>query len=83
MTADLIILNARVLTMDDSTPRAGAVALQGNRILAVGDTSAIRALAGPQTRIIDAQGGTADAGFCGIAPASVFRGLRPDPAATG
>ena len=42
MTADLIILNARVLTMDDSSPRAEAVAVQGNRILAVGETSAIR-----------------------------------------
>lgn len=63
MTADLIILNARVLTMDDSTPRAEAVALQANRILTVGDTATINALAGPQTRVIDAQGGTLLPGF--------------------
>lgn len=63
MTADLIIVNAHVLTMDDSTPRAEAVALQGNRILAVGETSAIGALAGPQTLIIDAKGGTLLPGF--------------------
>ncbi|OYU37828.1 MAG: hydrolase [Pseudorhodobacter sp. PARRP1] len=63
MTADLIILNARVLTMDDSAPRAEAVALQGNRILAVGDTATARALGGRGTRIIDAQGGTLLPGF--------------------
>lgn len=63
MTADLIILNARVLTMDDSSPRAEAVALKGTRILAVGETLAIRALARPQTRIIDARGGTLMPGF--------------------
>jgi predicted amidohydrolase YtcJ len=63
MIADLIILNARVLTMDDGAPRAEAVALQSNRILAVGKSAALRALVGPQTRIIDAQGGTLLPGF--------------------
>ncbi|NIZ12635.1 amidohydrolase [Phaeobacter sp. HF9A] len=63
MTADLIILNASVLTMDDSTPRAEAVAVHGNRILAAGDAESLRALAGPDTRIIDAHGGTLMPGF--------------------
>jgi predicted amidohydrolase YtcJ len=54
LTPDLILLNAAVLTMNDAQPRAQAVAIQGNRIAAVGDTSALRALAGPQTRVIDA-----------------------------
>lgn len=63
MTADLIILNARVLTMDDAAPRAEAVAVKGNRILAVGEAEAIRAYAGKATRIIDAQGGTLMPGF--------------------
>ncbi len=63
MTADLIILNARVLTMDDSTPRAEAVAIKGNRLAAVGDEATVRALAGPQTHIVDAQGGTLLPGF--------------------
>ncbi|PKP75929.1 MAG: hydrolase [Alphaproteobacteria bacterium HGW-Alphaproteobacteria-6] len=63
MIADLVILNASVLTMDDATPRAEAVAVQGNRILAVGDTASIRALAGPATRAIDAKGATLLPGF--------------------
>lgn len=63
MNADLIILNARVLTMDDHLPRAEAVAITGNRLVAVGDEAAARAHAGPETRIVDAQGGTLLPGF--------------------
>jgi predicted amidohydrolase YtcJ len=63
MSADLIIVNAKVLTMDDATPRAEAVALRGDRILAVGETAAIRGLATPATRVIDAKGGTLLPGF--------------------
>lgn len=56
--ATLIVTNGHVLTMDAQTPRAEAVALQGERILAVGDSATILALAGPDCRIIDAQGAT-------------------------
>lgn len=63
MTADLIILNARVLTMDDLSPRAEAVAIAGNRLVAVGDNAAVRAYASPQTRIVDAGGATLLPGF--------------------
>src|SRR5690349_13473463 len=51
---DLIIINASVHTMDQARPTAGAVAIQGNRITAVGATPEIRELAGPATRVIDA-----------------------------
>jgi predicted amidohydrolase YtcJ len=63
MTADLIIQNARVLTMDDRMPRAQAVAIKGNRIVAVGDNAAALAVAGEQTHIIDAKGATLLPGF--------------------
>jgi predicted amidohydrolase YtcJ len=63
MTADLVILHASVLTMDDAAPRATAVAVRGNRILSVGDNDSIRALAGPGTRIFDARGATLLPGF--------------------
>jgi predicted amidohydrolase YtcJ len=63
MTADLIILNARVLTMDDDAPRAEAVAISGNRILALGDSVTVRALVDEGTRVIDAQGATVLPGF--------------------
>ena len=56
--ADLIIHNARILTMDEARPRAQALAVAGNRLLAVGSDSEILALAGEGTRRIDAGGGT-------------------------
>lgn len=59
----LVIRNARVLTMDPDTPRAQAVAVAGNRIAALGTDEDMLALAGPDTRIIDAEGGTLLPGF--------------------
>jgi hypothetical protein len=56
--ATLIVRNGRVLTMDRQRPRAQAIAVQDMRILAVGDTDTIMALADPDCRILDAQGAT-------------------------
>ncbi len=56
MTADLIIINAKIYTVDKRKPWAEAVAVQNGRFLAVGTTAQITALAGPHTRRIDAQG---------------------------
>ncbi|OCC06173.1 hydrolase [Labrys sp. WJW] len=56
--ADLIIHNARILTMDEERPRAQALAVAGNLLLAIGSDSEILALAGEGTRRIDAGGGT-------------------------
>lgn len=56
--ADIVIENARVLTMTDTVPRAAAVAIAVDTILAVGTGEDIAALAGPGTRRIDAQGKT-------------------------
>lgn len=60
---DLIIHNAQILTMDPAQPRAEALAVQGNKICAVGMTSAVMALAQPQTRVINAAGRTVLPGF--------------------
>jgi len=62
-SADLVILNARVLTMDPARPRAQAVAVAGGRVLALGLDAQIRPLAGPGARIVDAQGATVLPGF--------------------
>lgn len=62
-TADLILTNASVLTMDPDRPRAEAVAVAGERILAVGNAAEIAALAGPGTKIIDAGGRSLLPGF--------------------
>lgn len=60
---DLLILNAAVRTMDDRQPAAGAVAVLGNRIAAVGSTADLRPLAGARTRVIDAAGKSVLPGF--------------------
>ncbi|HEX8634049.1 MAG TPA: amidohydrolase [Pyrinomonadaceae bacterium] len=63
MAADLVIINANVRTMDQGRPSAGAVAVYGNRIAAVGTTPEIRKLADARTRVIDAQGALVLPGF--------------------
>lgn len=60
---DLIVVNGRVLTMDEARPRAEAVAIGGGVIRAVGTSAEIRAMAGPATRIVDAGGGSVLPGF--------------------
>ncbi len=55
-TADLIIENARVYTVNTAQPQARAVAVKGARILAVGDDLA--KYAGPATRRMDLHGAT-------------------------
>jgi predicted amidohydrolase YtcJ len=61
--ADIIILNARLLTMDEASPKAEAMAIAGNTILAVGSNTEIDILKSPQTRVIDAAGATVLPGF--------------------
>lgn len=55
VTPDTIIINATVRTMDPARPSAEAVAILGNRIVAIGTSGEISKLAGPNTRIIDAK----------------------------
>lgn len=59
----LIILNASVHTMDAARPAAQALAINGNRIVAVGSNNEIKRLAGGSTRVIDAQGQLVLPGF--------------------
>lgn len=58
-----ILLNAHVVTMDPSRPRTQAVAVAGERLLAVGANAEIRALASRTTRVIDLGGRTVVPGF--------------------
>ncbi|HKX61705.1 MAG TPA: amidohydrolase family protein, partial [Verrucomicrobiae bacterium] len=52
---DLIIINATVHTMDAQRPTAGALAIVGNRIEAVGTSAQMKALAGTRTRVFNAR----------------------------
>src|SRR5687768_14268535 len=54
--ADLILSNGKVITVDDRFTIAQAVAVRGDRIVAVGTNQEIARLAGPSTRRIDARG---------------------------
>jgi predicted amidohydrolase YtcJ len=56
MSADLILHNAKLTTLDRATPLATAFAVENGQFTAVGDDAAIMALRGPATRVIDASG---------------------------
>jgi predicted amidohydrolase YtcJ len=56
--ADLIIINAKITTLDDQQMQAEAVAVSGNKILVVGSNKAVLATKGKATRIVDANGST-------------------------
>ena len=58
----LILRNARAITFDPAAPRASAVALAGDRILAVGGEE-VAGLATPSTEVIDLGGSTLIPGF--------------------
>lgn len=60
---DLILYNAKVHTVDDAQPSAEAVAIAGDRIVAVGSDAAVRKLAGSNTRTLDLQGAMVLPGF--------------------
>ena len=60
---DLVVVNARVYTMDTTLPRAEAFAVHGGRFVAVGSSSEMRSLAGKGTQLLDAKGMTIVPGF--------------------
>jgi predicted amidohydrolase YtcJ len=62
-TADVIVVNGRVWTVNASQPEAEAVAIVGPRIAAVGSSADIRKWAGPRTRVIDLAGRRVVPGF--------------------
>jgi len=61
--ADLILHSGRVWTGDDSRPWAEAVAVRGNRIVAVGPDADVMALQGTNTRVVDLRGRFVSPGF--------------------
>jgi len=62
-TADLIVTNARIWTGDDALPKAQAVAVLGDRIVAVGSNAEVGVLRGADTKVIDAGGKLLIPGF--------------------
>jgi len=61
--ADLVVINGRVLTMDDDNPVAEAIAVKDGAIIAVGSRVSIEEFKGPATKVVDAKGGSVIPGF--------------------
>ncbi len=62
-TADLVLTGGRIFTADAARSWAEALAVRDGRIVAIGGDRAVRALAGPRTRVIELRGRTATPGF--------------------
>ena len=56
-SADLILRNGRIYTVDRTRPWATAVAIRNGCFIAVGDDAAVEACRGPSTQIVDLNGG--------------------------
>ena len=81
---DLILTGGRIFTADSERPWAEALALRGDRIVAVGSTDSVRRLAGPRTRALELGGRTVIPGLndAHAHPGPELRGTRI-AAATG
>ncbi|MBP6821860.1 MAG: amidohydrolase [Acidobacteria bacterium] len=62
-SADLVLLNGKIWTVNERQQEAEAVAVVGNRIAAAGSTKDIRRWIGSQTKVIDLQGKRVVPGF--------------------
>jgi predicted amidohydrolase YtcJ len=57
-TADTVLVNGKVVTVDERFSIAQALAIRGGRVVKVGTSAEIEAFKGPQTRVIDLAGRT-------------------------
>lgn len=62
-TADLVLLNATIVTVDDDLPTAQAMAVVDDRIVALGTSSEIEAWIGADTEVLDLGGQLVVPGF--------------------
>ena len=64
VVADLALVDGKIWTVDAARPEAEAMAVWSDRILAVGSSQEIEALAGPTTRVVQLAGRRVLPGFC-------------------
>ena len=76
--ADLIVINAKIWTGDADHPTADALAVIGERIVAVGTEAEIDPWRGPNTRVIDGRGRRMIPGFNDAHVHFVSGGLQLD-----
>src|SRR6266851_2100744 len=58
-----IFINGKIWTEDDAHPLAQAIAVTGDKIVAVGTSAEIRAMAQPDTQVVDLRGHLVVPGF--------------------
>jgi len=62
-SADLVLTNGHIYTVDNARPVVSALAVRGGRIIFVGSDAEARALSGPSTTVVDLHGATVVPGF--------------------
>ncbi len=82
-TADLILHNGKILTVDNNFSTAQAVAVSGNKIAAVGQDGDVLKLKGPKTTVVDLKGRTVVPGLIDThlhitGPGQYAEGLTPE-----
>ncbi|WGL15796.1 amidohydrolase [Microbulbifer bruguierae] len=73
--ADRVYRGGTIVTMDSALPRASAVAIKGNKIVAVGSNDDIQAYLGEDTEITDLAGNTLIPGFIDAHSHLLFEGM--------
>ena len=61
--ADMVLRNGTIVTVDEAVPEVEALAVRGDRIIALGSNEEISAYVGDRTEVIDLEGRTAIPGF--------------------
>ena len=78
LSADLALVNGRVITVNPFDSVAEAVAVKDGRVLRVGSTGDVRKLTGRRTRTVDLKGRTLLPGFIDTHEHCIRRGLQMD-----
>ncbi len=74
--ADVVLANGRIVTLDRQSRIADSIAVRGDRIVAVGSATEVRATGGPGTRTIDLGGRTVIPGLIDSHIHAIRAGLR-------
>jgi hypothetical protein len=56
--ADIVLVNGKIVTLEDQFPAREALAIRDGRIIALGTTAEVRKLAGSKSRVVDLKGRT-------------------------
>ncbi len=61
--ATLVVHNGKIVTVEDAQPEVAAIAVRGDRIVALGTEEEIKPYIGQSTKVVDLKGATAIPGF--------------------